>query len=108
MSVEENKKAVNLYHELNPDDVDTILTPDFTGHGPDGYTWNREDHKAHWRSRYGKQKHIIHNQIAAGDFVATRFSRTSPSADKPIAYEFMQIARFVNGQIAEMWECWES
>jgi hypothetical protein len=38
MSVEENKKIAAKYHELNPDNIDDILTTDFKGQhiGPNG------------------------------------------------------------------------
>ena len=40
MSVEENKRVARLYHNLDPDDIDDILAPDFVGYHSDGSTWN--------------------------------------------------------------------
>ena len=60
MSVEENKKVARTYHEFNLDDIEVILTPGFTGHHPDGSTWDRDSRKHFWSNlehRGGRGRH---------------------------------------------------
>jgi len=79
-----------MYHDLNPEDVENILTPDFMGrHNRPGSTWNREQHKRHL-ARHRGLKDVIHEQIAKGDWVATRFTRTGTYEGKPVELEMMQ------------------
>jgi len=104
MSVEENKKVARMYHDLNPDDVEKILTPDFIGRHPTGFTWNRDAHKPYCSSRRGT-KDIIHQQIAEGEWVATRFTRPDMMyQDRQGDFEIMHFKRFEDGKIAEIWE----
>jgi hypothetical protein len=104
MSVEENKKVAHMYHDLNPDEVEVILTPDFIGHGPDGHTWNRDSHIQTWRVFHDQLKDTIHEQVAEGDSVATWFTRSGNYENKPVNWEMMQFKRFVGGKISEVWE----
>lgn len=68
MSIEENKKVSRTYHDLNPDDIEDILTPDFIGrHNRPGSTWNRDQHKRYW-TRHRGLKDVLHEQIAEGDW----------------------------------------
>jgi hypothetical protein len=107
MSVEENKKVARKYHELNPDDVDSIHAPDFIGHyNPGtGFTWDRETHKRTWSSEENQEvKDILHELVAEGEFVAIRFARTGTRRGQDLHVEFMQMMRFEDGKIAEIWE----
>jgi hypothetical protein len=48
MSVEENKRVARMYHDLNPDNVERILTPDFIGrHEQNRNTWRRDNHRSY-------------------------------------------------------------
>jgi ketosteroid isomerase-like protein len=105
MSSEENKKVARVYHDLNPDDVETILTPDFIGRHPTGFTWNRDNHKNYVAN---KLEDTIHEQFAEGDWVATRFTRTWMEQDKPMKLDAMHMKRFVDGKITEIWEYFDS
>ncbi len=105
MSVEENKKVARRYHDLNPDDVETILTPDFIGRHPTGFTWNRHSHKEFLTNQL---QDSIHEQFAEGDWVATRFTRTGMYQDKPMKVDMMHFKRFVDSKIAEIWEYFDS
>jgi len=101
---EENKRISTIYHKLNPDDIDDILTPDFVGHHPwPGGTWDRESHRRTW-TEHRDIVDTIHEQIAEGDWVATRFTRSGPWKGKHRELDVMQFKRFVGGQIAEIWE----
>ncbi len=101
MSVEENKNVASRYHDLNPDDVESILTPDFIGRQPNGFTWNRDNHKNFLSNQF---QDSIHEQFGEGDWVATRFTRTGTYQDKPVKVDIMHMKRFVDGKIAEIWE----
>ena len=101
MSVQENKNVARKYHDLNPDDVETILTPDFIGRHTSGFTWNRENHKKFLTNQL---QDTIHEQFGEGDFVATRFTRTGMYENKPMKVDSMHCKRFVDGKITEIWE----
>ena len=105
MSVEENKKVARRYHDLNPDEVEDILTPDFIGRHTFGHTWNRESHKQYW-SREDRRdfEDTIHEQIAEGEWVATRFTRSGTHEGKHRELDIMHFKRFEAGKIAEIWE----
>ena len=106
MSVEENKNVARKYHDLNPDDTDKILTPEFIGRqvGTDTWTWNIRDHKR-FLSEEGKgTKDTIHQQVAEGEWVATRFHRTMHYQGKVLELDMMHFKRFEGGKIAELWE----
>ena len=103
----ENKRISAKYHELNPDDIDEILTPDFVGrHNPPETPWNREQHRKTWTEVRGNVVDTIHEQIAEGDWVATRFTRSGLWKGKQVSVDVMQFKRFVGGKIAEIWEYW--
>ena len=108
MSVEENKRVARKYHDLNPDEVEEILTPDFIGHQI-GFTWDRERHKQFWSQEERRAfRDVIHEQIAEGKWVATRFTRSHPWQGRNIELDMMQFKRFEDGKIAELWEYFDS
>ncbi|MHC4621331.1 MAG: ester cyclase [Planctomycetota bacterium] len=107
MSVEENKEVARRYHDLNPDEVEDILTPDFIGRHSSGWTWNRDNHKDYW-SQERDFKDTIHEQIAEGEWVATRFTRTGTHQDRHVEVDAMHFKRFEDGKIAEIWEYFDS
>ena len=101
---EENKRVAGLYHNLDPRDVKEILTPDFIGrHNETGFTWNREDHIQFWTTHRDVQD-VIHQQVAEGDWVATRFTRKGTFGGQYREMETMHLKRFENAKIAEIWE----
>ena len=108
MSVKEIKRVARRYHDLNPEDVENILTADFIGHHHDNtHTWNRDSHKVFW-SNYSEAKDIIHEQIAEGDWVATRFTRVMTWQGRAVEVEVMHFKRFEEAKIAELWEYFDS
>jgi ketosteroid isomerase-like protein len=88
-----------MYHNLNQNDVEKILTPDFIGRHPTGYTWDRESHKNFVTNDLTE---MIHEQIAEGDWVATRFTRTGTVGNNPIDVETVHFKRFRDGKISEV------
>ena len=109
MSVEENKRIARKYHDLNPDEVEEILTPDYIGRHPTGplLTWNRDNHKP-FLTNYPDMKDDIHEQIAEGEWVATRFTRSGTYQGRHFELHMMHFKRFKDGRIAELWEYFDS
>jgi ketosteroid isomerase-like protein len=107
-NAEENKKTSAIYHELNPDNIDKILTEDFIGRNEqDRFTWNRENHRNYLSSGVYKRDSIF-QQIAEGNWVATRFIREADYRGKRVKFEAMHFKRFEDGKIAEIWEYGDS
>ena len=103
MSAEDNKKVSARYLDYDPSRMDEILTPGFIGrHARNEYTWDLESHKKFWSDLTAKV--TIHSQTAEGDFVATRFTSALSHDGKPFSFEGMNLMRFENGKIAELWE----
>ena len=104
MSVEEIKRVARRYHDLNPEDVESILTADFVGrHQGNTFPWYRDGHKS-FLGNHPEMKDTIHEQIAERDWVATRFTRTMTWQGRPVEVENMHFKRFEDGKIAEIWE----
>jgi predicted SnoaL-like aldol condensation-catalyzing enzyme len=102
--LQKNKEIATKYHDLNPADIDSILTDNFIGRqGNNLFTWNRDDHRK-YLSNGSYKKDSIFNQIAEGDWVATRFVRTGDYNGDTVKVEIMHFKRFENGKIAEIWE----
>ena len=101
---EENKRIARRYHKLDPGDVEEILAPDFIGrHNETGFTWNREEHIQFWTDHRDVED-VIHQQIAEGDWVATRFTRKGTIGGQYREIETMHFKRFEGAKIAEVWE----
>jgi len=106
--IEKNKKVATIYHDLKAENIDAILTEDFIGRNEKGrHTWNRENHR-NYLSNGNYKKDVILNQVAEGDWVATRFERTMDWNGERITFEAMQFKRFKDGKIAEIWEYGDS
>jgi len=102
---EGNKETAALYHELNPDNMDDILTDDFIGRNEKSrFTWNKENHKTYWTNNRNTATDRIYHQIAEGDWVASWFARTGEWEGEIVEYEMMHFKRFKDGKIAEIWE----
>ncbi|MBN1132566.1 MAG: hypothetical protein JXR52_01470 [Bacteroidales bacterium] len=97
------KQVAATYHELNPENVDLILTEDFKGWGENGHTWDRESHRAFLSNGVFKKDSII-NQVAEGNWVTTRFIRTMDYREERISAPAMHFKRFEGNKIAELWE----
>ena len=106
--VQKNKEIAVKYHQLNPNDIDVILTDNFIGrHEKNQSTWNREDHR-NFLTNSGYKEDSIFHQIAEGDWVATRFFRNIEWNGDTVKVEVMHFKRFENGKIAEIWEYGDS
>lgn len=103
--VKEHLAISSKYHELNPDDIDNILTDDFIGRNEKSrHTWTKDQHKNYWTKNPIGAPDSIYQQIAQGDWVATRFQRKMNWKGKDVEFEVMQFKLFENGKIAEIWE----
>ena len=103
-AVQKNKEVATKYHELKAENVDAILTKDFMGRNEKSqHRWNIEDHRFYLSTNTYKKDSIL-QQVAEGDWVATRFVRTMDYQGKRVQFEVMQFKRFENGKIAEIWE----
>jgi len=121
MSTEENKALFFRYQDAlrskNPEDLKTVLAPDFVGHdlppglppGPEGLILFRK--KAN--QAFPDQKiEMMEDLIAVDARVVARFSMTqthqgefmgiAPTGN-PITIELIEIDRIENGRIAERW-----
>jgi predicted ester cyclase len=108
ISLEENKRIAALYHELNAEYVDSVLTDDFIGRNEKSrHTWTKENHRNYLSNGVYKKDSIFH-QVAEGDWVATRFYRTTDWNERRVVFEAMHFKRFENGKIAEIWEYGDS
>jgi hypothetical protein len=106
--VEKNKAIAAKYHELNPDNIDAILTENFIGRNEKGrHTWNRENHRKYLTNGSYKVDSVFY-QIAEGNWVATRFFRRGEYKGDTVVVELMHFKRFENGKIAEIWEYGDS
>lgn len=106
--LERNKEIAVRYHDLNPNDIELIFTENYYAQNELGRrTWNREDHRQ-WLSNGRFKKDSILNQVAEGDWVATRFVRTMEWKGDTIVAEAMHFKRFENGKIAELLEYGDS
>lgn len=103
-----NKETAIRYHDLNPKDIDAILTADFIGRNEKSrFTWNIEDHRKFLTNGSYKVDTIL-EQVAEGNWVATRFVRTWIMDGDTVQYEAMHFKRFENGKISEIWEYGDS
>ncbi len=102
-SMEHNKKFATMYHDLNPDNIGTLFTEDFKGHGENGHAWDRENHRNYLSNGRYKVDTIKH-QVAEGDWVATWFVRTGFYRGDTISVPLMHFKHFKDGKIAELWE----
>lgn len=104
MSVEENKVKSKLYHDLDPDNFDEILTSDFKGeHWGGTHSWDLESHRKNWLKNTAED--IIHEQFGEGDSVCTRFTRKMNWKGVDVAIDGIQIKTFRDGKIVHVWEC---
>jgi len=102
--IEKNKEVAVKYHELKAVNVKSILCKDFVGRNEKSrHTWDSESHEKYLSNGVFKQDSIC-QQVAEGDWVATRFVRTMDWNGKRIKVEMMQFKKFRDGKIAEIWE----
>jgi len=106
--IQKNKEIATKYHDLNPANIDAILTVNFIGRNEKSrHTWDRESHRKYLTNGSYKVDSIFY-QIAEGDWVATRFFRRGEWQGDTVTFEMMHFKRFENGKIAEIWEYGDS
>lgn len=103
---DEIQKLIREYHKLDPKQVESLLTENFTGKGPRGFEWTRAGHIDFTSNFKGTDE--IKEVMIEGNRVAVRFERTGtygPYQFSKLAYA--QFFRVENGRIAEMYEIWD-
>ena len=105
-SLEKNKQVATTYHDLKAENIDIILTEDFIGRAEDGYTWDRESHRAYLSNGRYKVDSIV-RQFGEGEYVGTMFIRTMEYRGDTVAAPIMHVKRFADGKIAEIWEYYD-
>ena len=99
----ENDRIARMYHNLDPNDVDEILTQDFKGeHWGGTHTWDIASHRKYLES--GEKRDTIHEQFGDGDQVCTRFTRIDIHDGKNVAVDVMHVKQLRNGKIARILE----
>ena len=95
-----------IYHELNPENVDMLLSENFIGRAQNDYTWDRESHKTFLSNDSYKVDSIV-RQFGEGEYTCTMFIRKMAFQGDTIEAPIMQVKRFEDGKIAEIWEYWD-
>jgi len=99
----ENFETSNVYHELNPENVEDILADDFVGHFNKEFDWDREAHHNFISTNTTMQDTITY-QFSRGNWVATAFHRIGTLNGQEVKADVMQLKRFEDGKIAEIFE----
>ena len=99
----------NGVSDINPDDIENILTDDFIGRNEKSrFTWTKENHQNFWTENKGMAQDSIYRQLAQGPWVATMFMRKMNWEGRDIEAEFMHFKRFEGEKIAEIFEFGDS
>ena len=118
MSTDQNKAVLRRwlegYNRGNVDQqealADEVYTTDYVGHG---FAATLDDVKSFVRSFLTESpaKHVtVEDMIAEGDRVAVRVTvrGTDASTGKPVLTRMLNISRFSDGKIAEIWQLFKS
>src|SRR3954465_4166773 len=123
LSAEENKTVVRrgieeMFNQGSLDAADELIAPAFLQHDPamPQEVRSPEDYKefaAAYRVAFPDLHMVIEEQIAQGDFVATRWTRTgthngdlmgiAPTGNR-VTQPGIKISRVSDGKVAETWE----
>jgi hypothetical protein len=107
--IDKNLEISRTYHELDPDDIDDLLTDDFIGRNEKSrFTWTKSNHQNFWTRNEGIAQDSIYAQLAQSDWVATMFMRKMRWLGKDVESEAMHFKRIENGKIAEIYEFGDS
>ena len=119
--VEQNKTLVRRYYDdvltgRDAEQLPELLGPGFTSHGPGGVTVGIEGYEAavaQTHAAFADLVVTIHDQVAEGDRVATRWSATGtqtgsyagvPASNRQVTVSGIHIHRVVDGRLIEHWE----
>jgi steroid delta-isomerase-like uncharacterized protein len=124
---EQSKAVVRRFFEAwnarDLDAFDEIYAPDAVDHDPQNpfrETRGPEGAKRAARmyhSAYSDGRFEVHEQIAEGDFVVTRWTGSGtndgelmgmPATGKSVEVDGITIDRLADGKIAETWTCWDT
>jgi steroid delta-isomerase-like uncharacterized protein len=124
---EQNKAAVKRFFEAwnarDLDAFDEIIAPDAVNHDPQNpfrETRGPEGAKRYagmYHSAYSDGHFEVHEQIAEGDFVVTRWTGKGTNdgelmgmaaTGKSVEVAGITIDRLATGKIAETWSCWDT
>ncbi|MDF1573241.1 MAG: hypothetical protein P1P82_16655 [Bacteroidales bacterium] len=104
--LQNRKEVALLYHQLDAENIDAILTEGFTGHGENGHTWNAADHRSYTSSETYK-KDSIYRIVSEGDIVCTMFVREMDYMGERLKIPGMHFKKFEGEKISELWEYWD-
>jgi steroid delta-isomerase-like uncharacterized protein len=126
MSAQNKAVSSRLYEAWNARDLDAfdeIIAPDAIDHdsqnpfrempGPAAAKRSAEM----YTSAFSDSRFKVHDQVAEGDFVVTRWTGTGthdgelmgmPPTGKWVEIGGITIDRIANGKIAETWTCWDT
>lgn len=104
--LQNRKEVALLYHQLDADDINIILTEGFTGHGENGHTWDVASHMKYISSETYK-KDSVYRVVAEGDIVCTMFVREMDFRGERIELPGMHFKQFEGEKISELWEYWD-
>ena len=114
------RSVEDVWNVPNLDVVDEVYAPDVYFHDPTGDYQSAEARKmfvAAYLSAYSDIQFAIDDQVAAGDYVATRWTNTAvhtgdfmgiPPTGALGTTTGITIAHIVNGRIAEQWDAWDT
>ena len=122
MDAEGNKAAKRKYfdafNQRNLDAIDELFAPDYVLHIPGNPDLEGPDRLkqmvAASLASLSDARLIVDDMVAEGDKVATRWTMTAlhsgefmgvPPTYQPITMQGIIIERFVDGRVAEGWEC---
>jgi steroid delta-isomerase-like uncharacterized protein len=124
---EENKAiARRFYEEIvgqdNLDAIEEVFAADYVDHDPanEEQTRGTDGVRAEagmYKSAFPDMRFTIHEQIAEGDLVVTRWTNQGthegelqgmPATGKSVSVEGMTIHRIADGKIAEGWWNWDT
>jgi len=108
-NAERNINTSVAYHQLDPANINDILTDDFIGRNEKSRnTWTKKNHIDFWAKNRETASDSIYGQMAQGSWVATMFDRKMTYQGKDVEVEAMQFKRFEDGKIAEIWEFYDT
>lgn len=100
------RELADLYHDLNPENIEQLFAEDFIGSGEEGHTWDLESHKKYLSNdRYKVDK--IKKQVVEGQWAATWFIRTMEYKGDTIEIPIMHFKQFKDGKIVKLWEYYD-
>jgi steroid delta-isomerase-like uncharacterized protein len=126
MSAQNKAVAMRFFQAWNARDLDAfdeIIAPDAVEHDPQNpFSEMRGPEGAKriaqmYQSAFSDSRFEVHEQIAEGDYVVTRWTATGtndgelmgmPPSGRPVEIEGVGIDRIEGGKVVESWGCWDT